>query len=579
MHYSHKTRGTMPTRPATTAELCGNLGRRIWSALVAVALLSLAAFTACVLLWLDSNYGLHLVFGRLDPSGITRSQLHHAPVWSIAGGTAVQCIGGPWYKRQVGKAMWYKLGLLLQLPYDVILKALMGFSSCFNPVSMQFQPDFTAVYALVYAICFGVHVYRCFPGPAQPAKQVQVYTDQECRDICWSQICTHAGWAPFNRALRGRGPKGIQYPPAKLPKPRKKALTGLAAMYTAAFTAKVAADNAASEGLGSGAGVTVGKPPPGLSTHLVLPRSPAASTSNDITAAPGASPKPPPPMHCLPSLPPLSSPSHPPQQPSVVLPASVSLATTPTPPVGAPVPPKRQLLATKAGQIGQIEPTPAGVPSKVGDLIASLHRQTGMTQSASSTSVSTISTVCSAVPLPTQVLATKADPIGQIKTKEGTNAQEPIPVDVFFAMSPPLSTTPAVHVPGPPRRQLSATTAGHMAHNIETKEGSIGEEPIPVNVPAGATTTVNCTLAKRSSSIKGKYGELKAHLAELTTKVKAKTLKMNRRSLSPASAVDPVAQSPGPTRTTLVRGSSWKAAAKAVKRGLTHKTTGRAVVK
>lgn len=91
---------------------------------------------------------------------------------------------------------------------------------------------------------------------------------------------------------------------------------------------------------------------------------------------------------------------------------------------------------------------------------------------------------------------------------------------------------------------------------------------------AGATTTVNCTLAKRSSSIKGKYGELKAHLAELTTKVKAKTLKMNRRSLSPASAVDPVAQSPGPTRTTLVRGSSWKAAAKAVKRGLTHKTTG-----
>ena len=56
------------------------------SALEAVALLSLAALTACIFLWLDSNYGLHLVFGRLNSSGFTQSKLHHAPVWSIAGG-------------------------------------------------------------------------------------------------------------------------------------------------------------------------------------------------------------------------------------------------------------------------------------------------------------------------------------------------------------------------------------------------------------------------------------------------------------------------------------------------------------
>ena len=88
--------------------------------------------------------------------------------------------------------MWYKLGLLLQLPYDIILKALKGFSWCFDPVSMKFHPNFTAVYVTVYIICIGVHVHSCFPGP-QPAKQVRVYTDRECSEIAWSQICTHAG--------------------------------------------------------------------------------------------------------------------------------------------------------------------------------------------------------------------------------------------------------------------------------------------------------------------------------------------------------------------------------------------------
>ncbi|KAL3133104.1 hypothetical protein ABBQ38_007003 [Trebouxia sp. C0009 RCD-2024] len=519
----------------------------------------------------------------------------------------------------------------------------MGFSWSFNPVSMQFQPGFTAVYAIVYMICLGVHVYWCFPRPVQPAKQVQVYTDQECRDICWSQICTHAGWAPFNRALRGRGPNGIQYPPAKLPKPRKKALTGLAAIYIAACAAKLAADNAASESLGSGAGmtgVTVGELPPRRSTHLILPRSPAASASNDITPASSTSPRPPPrntSTHALSALsvvpiftqPPTPTSSNgvtsqagdvtasPPRQIGMRRSASsMSLATTVTPPVRAPDPPKRQLFATKAGHLGQIEATSAGVPSKVGDCTTSPARQTGMrrsalsmslsqtppvrapvpsksqlsatkaghigqleptptsfggvtsqagdftasppshtgmTRSASSMSLSATSTVHSAFPPQRQLLATKADQIGQITTKEGISAHVPIRVDVSFAMSPPLSTTPtpSVHASVPPRRQLSATTAGHMAHNTETKEGS-AEEPIPVNVPAGGTTTATYTLAKQSSSIKEKYGALKLHLAELTTKVKGKTLK-NGRSLS---AVGPVPRSPSPTRTTLVRASS-----------------------
>ena len=87
---------------------------------------------------------------------------------------------------------------------------------------------------------------------------------------------------------------------------------------------------------------------------------------------------------------------------------------------------------------------------------------------------------------------------------------------------------------------------------------------------AGASTTDNPTLARQSSSIKKRYGEMKVHLAELTTKVKAKS----GRSLSPTSAEGPVVQGPSPARNTLVRGSSWKAAAKAVKRGLTCGGTG-----
>lgn len=90
---------------------------------------------------------------------------------------------------------------------------------------------------------------------------------------------------------------------------------------------------------------------------------------------------------------------------------------------------------------------------------------------------------------------------------------------------------------------------------------------------AGAATTGNSTLAKQNSSMKEKYGEMKVHLVELTTKVKAKTLKI-RRSVSPTSIEGSAVHGSSPTRAALVRGSSWKAAAKAVKRGLNHRKTG-----
>ena len=88
------------------------------------------------------------------------------------------------------------------------------------------------------------------------------------------------------------------------------------------------------------------------------------------------------------------------------------------------------------------------------------------------------------------------------------------------------------------------------------------------------------TLLRKSSSIK--IAEIRTHLAELTNKVKEKSRK-GRKSLSTASS-SVADQSPNgspngnpngsPNDLTLRRGSSWKAATKAIKSGFTHKSIG-----
>ncbi|KAL3149270.1 hypothetical protein ABBQ32_002087 [Trebouxia sp. C0010 RCD-2024] len=140
--------------------------------------------------------------------------------------------------------------------------------------------------------------------------------------------------------------------------------------------------------------------------------------------------------------------------------------------------------------------------------------------------------------------------------------------------SPSLPTTPRMRAPVAHKRQASTIKAGYMGHSKSRAPANAEDSmSVHVNVSAGAATTGNSTLAKQNSSMKEKYGEMKVHLVELTTKVKAKTLKI-RRSVSPTSIEGSAVHGSSPTRAALVRGSSWKAAAKAVKRGLNHRKTG-----
>ena len=88
-------------------------------------------------------------------------------------------------------------------------------------------------------------------------------------------------------------------------------------------------------------------------------------------------------------------------------------------------------------------------------------------------------------------------------------------------------------------------------------------------VQAGPLPTADRKLARRTSSLKETFKGMKVHLAELSSKVKDKTVKA-RRSPTAGQRKSTV----GTTNTTLERGNSWKAAAVAIKGGLTLKNKG-----
>lgn len=80
-----------------------------------------------------------------------------------------QCLPG--FNKYNRKAVAFQFGIVVQLPFLFILRALLGYNWFFDPARMQIQPGLFPIFVTIYTVCMVNHVRQYLPEVEQAVEE------------------------------------------------------------------------------------------------------------------------------------------------------------------------------------------------------------------------------------------------------------------------------------------------------------------------------------------------------------------------------------------------------------------------